>query len=282
MPKKTISLLKLLSLVVVAPGVVAFAQKAQPAAPADTNPVSVAPSTDSTVSQLSTEQALEVFGWSIGRDLGFGMLSYTPEQKNAIVRGFSASAEGKPSPFSLEQADQAIRAFMQAKGQEFMEKQRAEIQKQAAENKVAAEKFFNELKNRKGISTTASGLMYEVISEGSGASPKPADTVVVNYKGTLIDGTSFDASAPGKPAEFVLEQVIPGWVEGLQLMKKGGKAKFYIPSDLAYGDEGRPGAIPPAAPLIFEVELVDIKVPSSEKAEAPKVEASQNEAGAAK
>ena len=261
MSKKTTSLIKALS-IVISSGVIVFAQQEQ-AQPSSTPAVEAAAPEKP---QLTTEQALEVFGWSIGQDLGFKMLSYTSAQKEAIVRGFSAAAAGKEVPFSMEQADPIIREFMQKKGQEFMEKQRAELQKQAAENKVAAEKFFNELKSNPNVKATSSGLMYEVITEGTGESPKPADTVVVNYKGMLTDGSSFDASAPGNPAEFVLEQVIPGWVEGLQLMKKGGKAKLYIPSDLAYGDEGRPGSIPPAAPLIFEVELVDVKVSAAEPA----------------
>ena len=116
------------------------------------------------------------------------------------------------------------------------------------------------------MKTTASGLQYETITEGTGAQPKAADKVKVHYKGTLIDGTEFDSSyARGQPVEFPLGNVIPGWTEGLQLMKVGGKAKLYIPSNLAYGERGAGAKIGPNETLIFEVELLNV-----EKMEAPK------------
>ncbi len=106
---------------------------------------------------------------------------------------------------------------------------------------------------------TASGLKYAVVKEGSGESPSATDAVTVHYTGTLLDGTVFDSSVVrGEPATFPLNQVIPGWTEGLQLMKTGGKTVFYIPSALAYGEQGAPGAIPPNSDLIFEVELISI------------------------
>ena len=106
---------------------------------------------------------------------------------------------------------------------------------------------------------TASGLKYAVVAEGTGASPSATDNVTVHYTGRLTDGTVFDSSVTrGEPATFPLNRVIPGWTEGLQLMKEGGKTVFYLPSKIAYGEMGAPGAIPPNADLIFEVELIKV------------------------
>ncbi|MDA3779090.1 MAG: FKBP-type peptidyl-prolyl cis-trans isomerase [Bacteroidales bacterium] len=121
--------------------------------------------------------------------------------------------------------------------------------------------FLEENKTKEGITTTQSGLQYEIIKEGEGNSPLATDTVKVDYHGTLIDGTVFDSSIErGEPAEFVLNKVIPGWTEGVQLMKVGAKYKFYIPTELAYGKRVRPGGkISPNMALIFEIELLEVK-----------------------
>ena len=112
---------------------------------------------------------------------------------------------------------------------------------------------------KEGVNTTSTGLQYRVITEGDGASPKATDRVTVHYSGKLIDGTEFDSSYKrNSPATFPLNGVIPGWTEGLQLMKVGGKSELVIPSELGYGARGAPGAIPPHSTLIFEVELIKI------------------------
>ena len=113
------------------------------------------------------------------------------------------------------------------------------------------------------MKTTDSGLQYKVLKEGSGAQPKSSDTVTVNYRGTLMDGTEFDSSYKrGQPASFPVSGVIKGWTEALQLMKVGSKLQLFIPANLAYGEQGRPG-IPPNSLLIFEVELMDVKSPDA-------------------
>lgn len=133
----------------------------------------------------------------------------------------------------------------------------------AAKAKAKGEAFLAENGKRKEVTTTSSGLQYEVIkkAEGEGTSPTPNNKVTVHYHGTLTDGTVFDSSVDrGKPATFGLKQVIPGWTEGLQLMKVGDKYRFWLPSDLAYGERGAPGGkIGPNEVLVFEVELIEVK-----------------------
>ncbi|MDQ3623701.1 MAG: FKBP-type peptidyl-prolyl cis-trans isomerase [Verrucomicrobiota bacterium] len=123
------------------------------------------------------------------------------------------------------------------------------------------EKFLAENKSKEGVKVTATGLRYKVVTEGTGKSPKATDTVSVHYRGTLLDGKEFDSSYKrNMPAEFPLNGVIPGWTEGVQLMKEGGKSMFYIPSKLAYGASGtRGGPIGPNETLIFEIELLKVK-----------------------
>lgn len=133
------------------------------------------------------------------------------------------------------------------------------VKKQAEENKVKAAEFWNENATKDGVQQTRSGLQYLVLEEGTGASPAATDMVKVHYHGTLIDGSVFDSSVErGQPISFGLNQVIPGWTEGLQLMKEGGKTRLFIPSALAYGDRAA-GSIPPGSLLIFDVELIAIQ-----------------------
>ena len=121
------------------------------------------------------------------------------------------------------------------------------------------EKFLQDNATKEGVVTTASGLQYKVITEGTGRSPKATDTVLVHYAGTLINGTEFDSSYKRKePIEFPLNRVIPGWTEGVQLMKEGSKFQFFIPPNLAYGAGGAPPDILPNETLIFEVELLKV------------------------
>ena len=127
------------------------------------------------------------------------------------------------------------------------------------ENLKKGQEFLAKNAKREGIVTTKSGLQYEVIKEGDGKSPSATDTVKCHYEGRLIDGTVFDSSYNrGAPAEFVLNQLIYGWIEGMQLMKEGSKYRFYIPYYLAYGSQGA-GIILPYSALIFDVELIEVK-----------------------
>lgn len=145
----------------------------------------------------------------------------------------------------------------------FAEQEKVQRAKAAELGKAACEKgeqYLAENAKKEGVITTASGLQYKVITEGTGRSPKATDSVKCHYEGFLIDGTVFDSSVQrGQPATFPLGGVIAGWTEGLQLMKEGGKTRFFIPYNLAYGEAGAAGAIPPYAALIFDVELLEVK-----------------------
>ena len=133
--------------------------------------------------------------------------------------------------------------------------------KGSEKEKAAGQKFLSANKSKPGVITTASGLQYEVVTMGAGAKPTAEDTVVCHYKGTLVDGKEFDNSyTRGEPISFPVGGVIKGWTEALQLMPKGSKWKLYIPSELGYGDRGAGQDIPGGAVLIFDVELIDVKV----------------------
>ncbi|MBO6793343.1 MAG: FKBP-type peptidyl-prolyl cis-trans isomerase [Balneolaceae bacterium] len=169
---------------------------------------------------------------------------------NAYVAGFMNGVDGDEN--QIPEAE--MRAMFQRFNQFIQDKIKNE-------NRLEAEEFFAENRNKEGVRETASGLQYKVIKEGDGLKPLPQNTVVVMYEGRLIDGTIFDSNyGSGEPAELVLGQMIPGWIEGIQLMNVGSEYEFYIPSDLAYGENPRPGGpIMPNDALIFKVELLDIK-----------------------
>jgi len=148
----------------------------------------------------------------------------------------------------------------QFEAQGVIQKYLAEQQsKKSNDNLAKCKSFLDENGKKKGIITTASGLQYEVVKEGTGPKPTINDTVKTNYHGTLIDGTVFDSSVDrGEPVEFPVGAVIKGWTEALQLMSVGSKYRLYVPSDLAYGDRGQ-GPITPNSALIFDLELLEIK-----------------------
>lgn len=160
-------------------------------------------------------------------------------------------AENKKNTLDEQAAQGYVMSFMQ-------NRQAEKMKKQYGKNIDEGEKFLADNKKREGVKETASGLQYEVITMGTGAKPGPEETVKVHYTGTLMDGTKFDSSLDrNEPAVFGVNQVIKGWQEGIQLMPVGSKFKFYVPYELAYGENGT-GPIPPYSTLIFDVELLDI------------------------
>ena len=186
------------------------------------------------------------WGLAMGQQLkGMGVATL---EFDSFVNGLkSVYGEGK-SEMEPEEAHKLINEYLQSLQE-----------KMAAAVKEEAKKFFDENRGKEGVKETASGLQYIVEKEGTGAQPSATDEVTVHYTGKLLDGTVFDSSVNrGEPATFPLNRVIPGWTEGVQLMKEGAKYRFFIPSDLAYGPQGIPNAIPPHAILIFEVELIKV------------------------
>ena len=165
-----------------------------------------------------------------------------------FTQGLNAIINNEEIRMSPDQVNQILNEFFEG------------MQKKAeGNNSETGKAFLAENKNKPGVVETASGLQYQIITEGTGPKPTAKNQVKVHYTGTLIDGTVFDSSVSrGEPATFGVTQVISGWVEGLQLMPKGSKYKFFIPSNLAYGPQGAGKAIGPNATLIFEVELLDI------------------------
>lgn len=210
--------------------------------------------------------------YMIGSDVGaYIKKSGMDFDSTAFMAGINDAANGKESQLPKEVVAK-LRQALQTEQKAAQEAQRKEMMAKLDADKVknleAGKAFMADKAKAKGIMTTKSGMLYEVVSEGKGAKPDSANaTVVVHYTGTLLDGTKFDSSVDrGQPATFALNQVIKGWTEGLQLMNTGSKYRFYIPPDLAYGADARPGSpIGPNSTLIFDVELIEIKAATAEK-----------------
>lgn len=204
--------------------------------------------------------------YKIGTDVGKYLKdSELYFDKESFITGLEDGLSGNDLKLTPEQLTK-IRDIIQQKQQEVQkakkEQMMAELEVQKVENAEKGAAFMKQKANTDGVVTTESGLMYEVVNQGDGAKPASATTtVVVHYTGTLIDGTKFDSSVDrGQPATFALNQVIKGWTEGLQLMSIGSKYRFYIPPELAYGSDARPGSpIGPNSTLIFDVEMIEIK-----------------------
>ena len=198
----------------------------------------------------------------IGRDMGSNLKNQSVDiDTDIFMKGFKDALSGNKSALS----DDEIQAVKTAYKEERMKKHEEEVKKVTEQNKKDGEAFLAENKKKEGVVTLPSGLQYKVIKEGDGQIPKDTDTVTVNYRGTLLDGTEFDSSYKrNEPATFPVNGVIPGWQEALKLMKVGSKWQLFVPAGLAYGEQGAGSTIGPNTTLIFEVELLSIGEPGSE------------------
>lgn len=200
---------------------------------------------------------MDKLSYALGLSMGHNFKGSGIKEINVqdFASGVAAVYEGKKPEMSFDEAKRTIQVFFTQLEAEMQES----AKKAGEENRQIGEAFLSENAKREGIKTTASGLQYEVLESGNGACPAASDRVEVHYTGKLIDGTVFDSSEErGVPATFGVTQVIPGWVEALQLMHEGDKWRLYIPSDLAYGPNGAGGLIGPNVTLIFDVALLRV------------------------
>lgn len=230
---------------------------------------------EKSTAKLTSE--VQKVSYAIGADLGGNFTQFKAGSKedvldlDALALGLRDAYEGKELAMSEEEMLETMKKF----AENLQANLKKQFEEAKAKTKEESKKFLEENAKKDGVKTTKSGLQYKVITEGKGKSPSTTDTVKVHYKGQLIDGRVFDES-PEDGVEFPLESVIDGWVEGLQLMKEGGKCEFYIPSDLAYGEDGQPAAgIMPGAALIFEITLDKVIV--GKAADAKEEEKSEKE-----
>lgn len=202
-------------------------------------------------------QEFDRLSYALGLSMGNNFRSSGIEKINVrdFADGVAAVFYGSEPRMSYDEAKAEIQKFFT----ELQAKQDEAAKVMGEQNARAGEAFLTENGKRSEVKTTASGLQYEVLEEGDGPRPEAGDQVVVHYTGKLIDGTVFDSSEErGEPATFGVTQVIPGWVEALQLMKAGSKWRLFIPSQLAYGPQGAGGVIGPNQTLIFDVNLIKV------------------------
>jgi len=216
-----------------------------------------------TVSAMELKTEEQKVSYSVGLMVGEQLKTVPNLDFDAFLEAAKTTYNDKEPKLTPEQVREVMTAFQQKQ----MEEQKKALEKLSADNLAAGEKYLAENAKKKGVKTTESGLQYEVLTAGKGKSPAATDNVKVHYRGALIDGTEFDSSySRNEPITFPLNGVIPGWTEGLQLMKEGGKARLSIPAKIAYGPNGMGNAIGPNETLIFEVELLEVNPSAEEKA----------------
>jgi FKBP-type peptidyl-prolyl cis-trans isomerase FklB len=215
--------------------------------------------------------------YSLGVDIGRTLQKFQLDlNEAALSQGIADVLGNKSMAMTDQELQQTLQAFQQKmmqKQQDAMAKKQEDMKVVAEKNKVDGKKFLEANAKKTDVKTTASGLQYKVIKEGTGEKPKDTDVVEANYRGTTIDGREFDSSAKhGNSASFPVNGVIKGWSEALKMMPVGSKWELYVPSDLAYGDEGAGDDIAPGSTLVFEVELLSVKKNAANTPPGPNAE----------
>ena len=213
-------------------------------------------SASKSVSVTEKSPANEKVGYSLGYMMAEGNKEAVGDLNlDTFEKGFRDGYEGKDSALTQEQMQEVLMTYQKEQEEKFVK----EMEGKAEDNKTKGAAFLAENGKKEGVKTTASGLQYKVLTAGTGKSPKATDVVEVNYEGKLLDGTVFDSSYDrNSPVEFQLNQLIPGWIEAIPMLKKGGKMEIVVPPALGYGDRSA-GKIPANSTLKFEIELLDFK-----------------------
>ena len=232
---------------------------------------------DSTPPTSTLKDDKDKISYSLGVDIGRTLQKFQLDlNEAALSQGIADVLGNKSMAMTDQELQQTLQAFQQKmmqKQQEAMAKKQEQMKGVAEKNKIDGKKFLDDNAKKAGVKTTASGLQYKVIKEGTGEKPKDADVVEANYRGTTIDGKEFDSSAKhGNSASFPVNGVIKGWSEALKMMPVGSKWELYVPSDLAYGDEGAGDEIAPGSTLVFEVELLSVKKNAANTPPGPNAE----------
>jgi FKBP-type peptidyl-prolyl cis-trans isomerase FkpA len=238
---------------------VAYARNQDPAAKASPSPSAAASAGASPAAAIASDdpKLMYALGMLLGQNVR--VLNLTPAELEQVKLGLVDAAQGKKSEVDLNAYGPKLQQFGAAR-----------IKAAGEAEKARGQAFRDAAAKEAGAVLAPSGLVYKEVTPGAGRAPAPTDTVRVHYRGALIDGTEFDSSiARNEPAEFPLNGVIPCWTEGVQRMKVGGKARLVCPATIAYGEQGRPPAIPGGATLVFDVELLEIKAPAAAAAPAP-------------
>jgi FKBP-type peptidyl-prolyl cis-trans isomerase FklB len=248
----------------------AFASYAEDVKPSPSPAASTAPTS-------AFKDDKDKVSYSLGVDIGRTLQKFQLDlNEGALSQGIADVLGNKPMAMTDQELQQTLQAFQQKmmqKQQDAMSKKQEEMKVVADKNKADGKKFLDDNAKKADVKKTASGLQYKVIKEGAGDKPKDSDVVETNYRGTTIDGKEFDSSAKhGSSFSFPVNGVIKGWSEALKMMPIGSKWELYVPSDLAYGDEGYGEDIPPGATLVFDVELLSIKKNAANTPPAPNAE----------